>query len=128
MAAFATAGNVATRLGSVLTAEETIQVDGLLEDVAEEIRSRLPQIDAWIAAGKITAGMARKVSVDIVEAYWNGSGLGVVRRTHPELADEYTESASNGLVPSDDQLERLTPPGAKASAGRPFSIRPMGDY
>lgn len=127
MAAFATAGNVAVRLGT-LTAEETIKVEGLLEDVAVEIRSRLPLIDLWIVDGKVDAGMARKVSVDIVEAYWNGSGLGVVRRTHPELADEYTEAASNGLVPSDDQIARLTPPGAKARAGRPFSIRPMGDY
>lgn len=128
MAAFATAGNVASRLRQVFTAEETIQVDGLLEDVAEEIRARLPSIDTWILDGKVTAGMARKVSVDVVEAYLNGSGLGVVRRTHPELADEYTDSASNGLVPSDDQFDRLTPADTKASAGRPFSIRPMGDY
>lgn len=128
MAAFATALNVAIRLGVTFTAEETIRANGLLEDVADEIRSRLPDIDTWIAEAKISVGIARKVSVDIVEAYLNGSGLGVLRRAHPELSDEYTDAAANGLVPTDDQIDRLTPASAKASAGRPFSIRPMGDY
>jgi hypothetical protein len=131
MAAFATALNVANRLGTTFTAEETIQANDLLEDVAEEIRSRLPLIDTcdtWIVDGKVTAGLARKVSVDIVEAYLNGSGLGVLRRAHPELQDEYTDAAANGLVPTDDQIDRLTPASTKVAAGRPFSIRPMGDY
>jgi hypothetical protein len=127
MAAFATAKNVADRLGVTHTAEEMVQTDALLEDVAEEIRSRLPSIDSWILQGLTTPGIARKVSVDIVEAYLNGSGLGVRSRTHPELADQYDESASNGLVPSDDQLNRLTPSSLRTSPGRPFSIRPKGD-
>lgn len=126
MAAFATAVNVANRLGTTFTAEETVQADSLLEDVAEEIRSRLPSIDTWISEGKIRPGTARKVSVDIVEAYLNGSGLGVRSRTHPELADQYTDAAAAGLVPSAAQLEQLTPVDARSSSGRPFSILPGG--
>jgi len=126
MAAFATAVNVANRLGTTFTAEETIQADSLLEDVAEEIRSRLPSIDTWIAEGKTRAGTARKISVDIVEAYLNGSGLGVRSRTHPELADMYTDAAAAGLVPSDDQLKQLTPEASRDSRGRAFSILPGG--
>lgn len=126
MAAFATALNVAARLGTTFTAQDTIQADALLEDVAEEIRSRLPSIDTWISEGKTRAGTARKISVDIVEAYLNGSGLGVRARTHPELADQYTDAAAAGLVPSADQLEQLTPVGSRTSSGRPFSILPGG--
>lgn len=126
MAAFATALNVANRLGTTFTAEDTIQADSLLEDVAEEIRSRLPSIDTWISEGKTRAGTARKISVDIVEAYLNGSGLGVRSRTHPELADQYTDAAAAGLVPSDAQLVQLTPVESRVSSGRPFSILPGG--
>lgn len=126
MAAFATAENVANRLGTTFTAEETIQADSLLEDVAEEIRSRLPSIDTWITEGRTRAGTARKISVDIVEAYLNGSGLGVRSRTHPELADQYTDAAAAGLVPSAAQVEQLTPTDARVSNGKPFSILPGG--
>ena len=126
MAAFATALNVANRLGTTFTAQDTIQADALLEDVAEEIRSRLPSIDTWIAEGKTRAGTARKISVDIVEAYLNGSGLGVRSRAHPELADQYTDAAAAGLVPSVAQLEQLTPQESRTSSGRPFSILPGG--
>ena len=127
MAAFATALNVANRLGTTFTAEETIQANDLLEDVAEEIRSRLPSIDTWITEGKTSAGLARKISVDIVEPYLNGSGLGVRSRAHPELADQYDESASGGLVPTDDQLTRLTPSELRSDRGKAFSVRPKGD-
>lgn len=128
MAAFATSENVANRLGTTFTAQDMIQADGLLEDVAEEIRSRLPYIDLWIAEGRVSAGLARKISVDIVEPYLNGSGLGVRSRTHPELADQYDESASSGLVPTDEQLARLTPVELRSDRGKAFSIRPKGDY
>jgi hypothetical protein len=124
MAAFATALNVANRLGTTFTAEDIIQADSLLEDVAEEIRSRLPSIDTWITDGKVRAGTARKVSVDIVEAYLNGSGLGVRSRAHPELTDQYTDAAANGLVPTADQLLQLTPADEKDGRGRAFSIIP----
>lgn len=128
MAAFATSQDVANRLGTTFTAEETIQADSLLEDVAEEIRSRLPSIDTWITDGKIRAGTVRKVSVDIVEAYLNGSGLGVRSRTHPELADQYTDAAAAGLVPTDDQISQLTPTEEKETRGRAFSILPGGSF
>lgn len=124
MAAFATALNVANRLGTTFSAEETIQADSLLEDVAEEIRSRLPSIDTWITEGKVRVGTARKVSVDIVEAYLNGSGLGVRSRAHPEMTDQYTDAAANGLVPTADQLSQLTPAEEKEERGRAFSIIP----
>ena len=124
MAAFATALNVAARLGTTFTAEETIQADSLLEDVAEEIRSRLPSIDTWITDGKVRAGTVRKVSVDIVEAYLNGSGLGVRSRAHPEMTDQYTDAAANGLVPTVDQLSQLIPADEKDTRGRAFSIIP----
>src|SRR5687768_1463879 len=124
MAAFATALNVANRLGTTFTAEETIQADSLLEDVAEEIRSRLSSIDTWITDGKVRAGTARKVSVDIVEAYLNGSGLGVRSRAHPEMTDQYTDAAANGLVPTADQLSQLTPADEQEARGRAFSIIP----
>lgn len=126
MAAFATALNVAARLGTTFTGQETIQAEALLEDVAEEIRSRLPSIDMWIAEGRTRPGTARKISVDIVEAYLNGSGLGVRSRTHPELADQYTDAAAAGLVPSEAQLLQLTPEDARTTVGRPFSIFPGG--
>jgi hypothetical protein len=128
MAAFATAKNVADRLGVEHTAQEVIRTDSLLEDVADEIRSRLPSIDTWIADGKVTAGIARKVSVDIVEAYLNGSGLGVRSRAHPEMTDQYTDAAANGLVPTEEQLSQLTPSEEKEEVrrerGRAFSIIP----
>ena len=117
---------MANRLGTTFTAQDTIQADALLEDVAEEIRSRLPSIDTWIAEGKTRAGTARKISVDIVEVYLNGSGLGVRSRAHPELADQYTDAAAAGLVPSVAQLEQLTPQESRTSSGRPFSILPGG--
>lgn len=123
-APFAIPTDVALRLGTTFTTEETAQVTALLDDVSEEIRARRPLIDTWIVAGSVTAGIVKKVACEVVMAFLNGGGIGVRRRAHPELADEYTDAAANGLSLSDEQLDRITPDSVKTKRGKAFSITP----
>jgi hypothetical protein len=125
MAAFATPADVAVRMLTTFTAEETLQATALLDDAASELRTRRPLVDLWIASGQATVEQAKKICCEAVMAYLNGAGVGIESRTHPELADRYTAAASGGIKFTEDQLDSITP---TVSESRPFSIRPKGDY
>lgn len=125
MAAFATPADVAVRMLTTFTAEETLQAQAYLDDASSELRTRRPLIDQWILDGLTTTAQAKKICCEVVMAVLNGAGIGIDSRTHPELADRYTKAASNGISFTDDQLNSVTP---DIKESRPFSIRPMGDY
>lgn len=124
MAAFATPADVAVRMLTTFTAEETLQAQAYLDDASSELRTRRPQIDQWIVDGLASAAQAKKICCEVVMAVLNGAGIGIDSRTHPELADRYTRTASNGISFTDDQLNSVTP---DIKESRPFSIRPKGD-
>lgn len=125
MATFATPADVAVRMLTTFTAEETLQAQAYLEDASSELRTKRPRIDLWIATGEATADQAKKICCEVVMAVLNGAGIGIDSRTHPELADRYTKSASGGISFTEDQLDSVTP---SVKESRPFSIRPKGDY
>lgn len=124
MAAFATPADVAVRMLTTFTAEATLQAQAYLDDASSELRTRRPQIDQWIVDGLASAAQAKKICCEVVMAVLNGAGIGIDSRTHPELADRYTRTASNGISFTDDQLNSVTP---DIKESRPFSIRPKGD-
>lgn len=124
MAAFATPADVAIRMLTTFTAEETLQAEALLDDASSELRTRRPLIDQWIADGDTSAAQAKKICCEAVMAYLNGAGVGIESRQHPELADRYTSAASGGISFTEDQLNSVTP---DIKESRPFSIRPKGD-
>jgi hypothetical protein len=124
MAAFATPTDVAIRMLTSFTAEETLQAQALLDDASSELRTRRPLIDTWITSGDVSAGQAKKICCEAVMAYLNGAGVGIESRAHPELSDRYTSAASSGISFTEDQLNSVTP---DVKESRPFSIRPKGD-
>jgi hypothetical protein len=94
VAAFATVEDVQTLLGEQFDTVGAAQVQALLDDVSELIRTRRP----------LTSG-----------------GVVVKSETHPEYAYTLTDAAAAGLALTDEELDLLTP---QVSRSRPFSIQP----
>lgn len=126
MATYATASDVATRLNVTFSTGEEAQATALLEDVSAIMRGprRLPQLDAWIAAGKIDAALARAIACQLaMQAITvTSAGAGVKSETHPEYSITFTDAATAGLDLTDRQIEMLTPP--IDTRGRAFNIHP----
>ena len=130
MATYALPSDVAIRLGLGATGfdeDEEAQALAVLEDASEIMRSRLPSLDTWITDTLTPAALAKTVCVWLAMECITVANVGVGKsgETHPEHA--VTIRSTAGLTLSDDYADLLTPPSAKVS-GRPFSIRPAGDY
>jgi len=130
MATYALPSDVAIRLGlgaNGFDEDEEAQALAVLEDASEIMRSRLPSLDTWISTALVAAALAKTVCVWLAMECITVANVGVGKsgETHPEHA--VTIRSTAGLTLSDDYADLLTPPSAKVS-GRPFSIRPAGDY
>lgn len=130
MATYALPSDVAIRLGlgaNGFDEDEEAQAQALLDDVGAIMRSRLPSLDTWITDALVDSGTAKAVccwlAMECITVAT--TGVGKSGETHPEHA--VTIRSAAGLDLTDAQIDQLTPPSAKAS-GRPFSIRPAGDY
>lgn len=122
---FATVPDLEQRLGVNYDATETTQAERALEDVSALIRQIRPTIDADIAAGTVTAGVARMVTCQVVARYLStidSGGIGTRSEQYPEWGYTLTNAAADGLALTRDELALLTPPAQRAKA---FSIIPM---
>lgn len=117
--------DVALRINTEFTGDETSQCEALLEDVSEIMRARLPALDTWIADGKVTAGLAKAVACELARQAITvaDTGFGVKQETHPEHSVTFTDAATAGLDLTDRQIDLLTPANLK-SRGRAFNIHP----
>lgn len=116
--------DVGERLGVVYAGTELTQVLGLCRDVSALIRSRRPQIDEWIASGKLDADAVVAVAVQVVARALTSvttGGVGIRSEQHPEYSYELTSSTAAGLNLSNRELVMLTP---WCYRNRPFSIFP----
>lgn len=126
--AYATVSDVEARLGRTLTAAERAQVEAWLSDVEEQIRFRVPGLDAAIALGVPTLALVKAVVAGAVKrAADNPKGL----KSRTLAFDDYTRtevSAEGGsadiLFLTDDEWNLLSP----GASGEAFTIRPRGDY
>lgn len=130
MATYALPSDVAIRLGlgaAGFDEYEEAQATALLEDVSAIMRARLPSLDTWITDLLVDSGTAKAVCCWLaMECITVANvGVGTSSETHPEHA--VTIRSAAGLDLTDAQIDQLTPPSAKGR-GRPFSIRPAGDY
>jgi len=130
MATYALPSDVAIRLGLGATGfdeDEEAQCQALLEDVSAIMRARLPSLDTWITDLLVEADLAKAacawLAMECITVAT--TGVGKSGETHPEHA--VTIRSTAGLTVSDDLADQLTPPSAKVG-GKPFSIRPAGDY
>jgi hypothetical protein len=121
---------VATRLGlgaNGFDEDEEAQAQALLDDVGAVMRSRLPSLDTWITDALVDPDTAKAVccwlAMECITVAT--TGVGKSGETHPEHA--VTIRSAAGLDLTDAQIDQLTPLSAKGR-GRPFSIRPAGDY
>lgn len=123
---YATADDVAARLGRALTAAEATMVPVLLEDVESLIKSRVTDLDAQVTAAPPTIAQATVVKVEawaVVRYLRNPDGK------RQETIDDYSftrdAAVSAGLLAlTDDEWDELIPSAATSSA---FTIRPYGD-
>lgn len=128
---YAEPDDVAIRLGlgeSGFTTAENLQALTLLQDVSEIMRARLPSLDAWIAAGRTTSGLALAVACQLAMQAITVSttGIGIRQEVHPEHSVTFTDAAAAGLDLTDAQISLLTP--TTINSTRAFSIRPGSDY
>lgn len=130
MATYALPSDVAIRLGlgaNGFDEDEELQAQALLDDVGAIMRSRLPSLDTWITDTLVDPATAKAVccwlAMECITVAT--TGVGKSGETHPEHA--VTIRSAAGLDLTDAQIDQLTPPSAKVG-GKPFSIRPAGDY
>jgi hypothetical protein len=103
--AFAAPPDVAARLGRSLTADETTQVEALLEDAEAMILKRVPDLQARVTAGTLTtATIVRIESNSVRRVMVNPTGI----RSHSEglgdfqQSDTFDSSISTGELYVDD--------------------------
>lgn len=121
---FATVADVEDRLDVSYSDGEARQVEVLLDDVSELIRTRRPSIDTWIATGKIRPKIVKAVTCQVVARVLTSvgaGGIGVRSETHPEHSYTLTDAAAAGLELTEEELSLLSLPTQR---GRAFSITP----
>jgi hypothetical protein len=121
---FATLADVESRAGVSYGDVEAAQVEVLLVDVSELIRTHRPSIDTWIATGMMRPGIVKAVACQAVARVLTSvgsGGIGVRSETHPEHSYTLTDAAAAGLNLTEDELSLLSLPSTR---GRAFSIKP----
>lgn len=124
MAAFATVEDLEQRLGVQYDDTERAQVEALIGDVSALIRQAHPSIDTDIAAGVVSADVARMVTCQVVARYMStvdSGGIGIRSEQHPEYGYTLTDASANGLQLTRAELALLTPQSQRHKA---FSIMP----
>lgn len=125
MTAFAIADDVQAVWPRPLSAGEVTMVTAQLEYAALLIRQKVPNVDAWIAAGTLDVDIPKYVSVQMVRSFMLNPGG---RKSGTRSIDDYTESwtladavAAGGMDVTDAFLALLRP-NSTAPTGA-FTIR-----
>ena len=116
--------DVADRLGTEYEGAELVQVERLCTDVSALVRSRRPEVDAWLASGELDFDVLVAVCVQVVARALTSistGGVGIRSEEHPEYSYELTSSTASGLNISNRELQLITP---EARRNRPFSVQP----
>lgn len=125
MTAFATYGDVQEVWPRPLSVAEITMVTAQIDYAAILIRQAEPNVDAWIADGTLSAGIAQYVSVQMVRSFLlNPEG----RKSGTRSIDDYTEGwsladavAAGGMVVTDAFLALLHPSFTRPDGA--FTIR-----
>lgn len=97
------------------------------QDVSDLIRTLRPQIDAWIAAGKVRPGVVVAVAAEAVQRALftaDTGGIPKVGESHPELSVQFNQASKGGLFIADDRLALITWTDTAVNRGKAFSIIP----
>ncbi|MCF7548163.1 Gp19/Gp15/Gp42 family protein [Pseudonocardia sp. WMMC193] len=122
MTPLVTPDDVSVRLAAAYEGAELQQVQSLCDDVSALIRSRRPQVDEWLATGRLDSATVVAVGVQVVARALTSittGGVGIRSEQHPEYSYELTSSTASGLNLSNRELAMLTPTDER---NRPFSI------
>jgi hypothetical protein len=123
---YAQPSDVATLLKVTFDAAETTQCEMVLEAVSASMRSRLPDLDAWIAAGLTDPVLAKFCAIAMARQFIDVVDVGNVKsETHPEHTIVFRDiTGGEELDVPDSWIDRLTPYDTRTRGGRAFSIRP----
>lgn len=120
-ASYASAADVATRLGIEFSDSETEQAKALIRYVSAIMRKRVAGLDSGIAARTIESDLAEAVCVDVVTQAVSVK-QGVKSEAHPEYTIVFQDATTAGLDLTDRQIELLAP--VVDSRGKAFSVHP----
>lgn len=123
---FATPDDVATLLKVTFDTAETLQCEMVLAAISAAMRSRLPDLDSWIDAGRTDPMLATFASCDIAKRYIQVTKVaGVKSETHPEYTVVFQDVTASGLDSAlSDWIDLLTPASNRTARGGAFSIHP----
>jgi hypothetical protein len=122
--AFAEPTDVATLLKVTFDDAETLQCAMVLAAISAAIRSKLPELDDWIADGLTDPVLAKFAVCDIAKGYIQVVTVGGVKsETHPEYAIVFQDLPRSGMDLG-DWIDLLTPASNRSARGRAFSIHP----
>lgn len=121
---FATSDDVATLLTVTFDQAEELQCTMILAAISAAMRSRLPDLDTWIADGLTDPVLAKFAACDIAKTYVQVTKTGGVKsETHPEYAVVFQDVTGRG-VDLTEWADLLTPSANRNARGRAFSIHP----
>lgn len=121
---FATPVDVATLLKVTFDQAENLQCEMVLAALSAAIRSKLPDIDAWISAGSTDPVLAKFAVCDLAKQYIQVVKVGGVKsETHPEYTVVF-QDVSVTAVDVTDWIDLLTPASNRSARGKAFSIHP----
>ena len=125
-AVLVTAEDVCTTLARDVPAVNTLerkQLDELCEQAADEIRHRVPAVDARLAAGSLSVVRVRGVAVDMVIAALENLELGFrpTGETYPELATSNV-AALNRLTVEMTDMQRASLMPAEPAPGGVYNV------
>jgi hypothetical protein len=123
---FAEPSDVATLLKVAFDTAETLQCEMVLAAISAAMRSRLPDLDTWIADGGTDVVLAKFAACDIAKSYIHVVKVaGVKSETHPEYTIVFQDVDGAGLDTAvSDWIDLLTPASNRTARGRAFSIHP----
>lgn len=123
---FATTIDVATLLKVTFDQAEELQCEMVLAAISAAMRSKMPDLDTWIAAGSTDVVLAKFAACDIAKDYIHVTKVGGVKsETHPEYTIVFQDFDGASL---EDAVEKwiglLTPASNRSARGKAFSIHP----
>lgn len=123
---FATPDDVATLRKVTFDDAEELQCEMVLAAISAAMRSRMPDLDAWIGAGDTDEVLAKFAACHIAKEYIRVVTVGNVKsETHPEYAVVFQDVDGAGLDAAvDDWIDLLTPASNRNARGKAFSIHP----
>jgi hypothetical protein len=123
---FATTTDVATLLKVTFDTAEELQCGMVLAAISAAMRSKLPDLDTWIADGLTDPVLANFVACDIAKQYIQVVKTGGVKsEQHPEYTVVFQDITATGVESVlADWIDLLTPASNRRGRSRAFSIHP----